>query len=310
MRNKNLHAAKTVKNDEFYTRRVDIESELTKYKKHFEGKIVFCNCDDPKSGKYPSQFWHYFADNFDHLKLKGLISTHYEKSGASYCLELTEYKGIEKRTELEKNGDFRNEECVRLLDSCDIVVTNPPFSLFREYLEQLISHKKQFLVIGSMNAITYKDTFGWIKENKVWLGCTHPKEFIQPNGSTKKFGNICWFTNLLTKKRTESLPLGKVYKGNEKSYQKYDNYDAIEVGKVINIPEDYTSTMGVPITFLNNYNPNQFEILGLLADKRTKSDALIQGSPTYLDSQHKKYVGAVLNGKATYARIIIQKKTL
>lgn len=302
-KNSNLHKAKQAKNDEFYTQLNDIENELKNYKSHFKDKVIFCNCDDPDW----SNFWLYFSINFNSLGLKKLISTHFESNKPSYKLEMNEY-GETIKTDLTQNGDFRSPECIELLKEADIVVTNPPFSLFREYVAQLIEYDKKFLVIGSNNAITYKEIFKLIKDNKLWLGTTNPKKFKQPNGEMKNFGNINWFTNLEHSKRNEEIILYKTYQGNEADYPKYDNYDAIEVSKVKDIPIDYEGAMGVPITFLDKYNPSQFEILGLLADKREISDSLIQGVPTYLDEKHKKYVGAVLNKKATYARIIIKRR--
>ena len=264
--NKSLHKAKSAKNDEFYTQLSDIEKELKHYKKHFKNKKVFCNCDDPET----SNFWKYFELNFEHLGLKRLISTHYEISKPSYKLKLirdTNDDGkINKldiiKTPLKQNGDFRSSECSKLLSKVDVVITNPPFSLFREFITTLIEHDKKFIIIGNMNAITYKEVFKLIKDNKVWLGHTHPKEFIHPDGSVKKFGNICWFTNLPIQKRNEELILYKTY--NKKDYPKYDNHNAIEVSKVKDIPYDYYDTMGVPITFLDHYNPDQFKMLGHL----------------------------------------------
>lgn len=255
MKNKNLHKAKKEKNDEFYTMLTDIEKELKHYKNHFKNKIIFCNCDDPTE----SNFWKYFSLNFNFLGLKKLISTHYEKEIPSYKLE---FDGIDLvKTPLKQNGDFRSPECIEILKECDIVVTNPPFSLFREYVAQLIEYKKKFIIIGSLNAITYKETFKLIKDNKIWLGNSSPKEFLQPDGEIKKFGNIYWFTNLEHKKRNEELILYKEY--NSKDYPNYDNYDVINVDKVKYIPKDYFGVMGVPITFLDKYNPKQFEILGI-----------------------------------------------
>lgn len=263
MKNSNLHKAKTEKNDEFYTMLTDIEKELSHYKKHFKNKIVFCNCDDPEE----SNFWNYFALNFEFLGLKKLISTHYEQGRPSYKLEII--KDVNKdgkinkldtiKTPLKQNGDFRSEEAVELLKECDIVVTNPPFSLFREYIDLLVQHKKKFLVVGNNNSITYKECFKLIKDGKMWLGVNFIKNFVQPDKSIKTFGNICWFTNLDHKKRNEEIILYKNY--NKKDYPKYDNYDAINVDKVKDIPCDYDGVMGVPITFLSQFNPKQFEII-------------------------------------------------
>jgi len=264
--NNNMHKAKRAKNDEFYTQLSDIEKELGHYKDHFKGKSVFLNCDDPTE----SNFWRYFSMNFEFLELSKLVATHYERDKPSYKLEITaDVNGDGKtdnrdmvKTPLKQNGDFRSPECIELLKEADIVVTNPPFSLFREYLTLLMEHNKKFLIIGNMNAITYKETFKFIKENGLWLGVMSPKEFMEPSGNIKKFGNIKWFTNLDTKKRHEELILWKTYKGNEADYPTYDNYDAINVDKVKDIPVDYDGVMGVPITFLDKFNPEQFEIIG------------------------------------------------
>lgn len=299
--NKNLHAAKRNKNDEFYTQLTDIERELCHYKEHLKDKVIFCNCDDP----IESDFIKYFALNFKHLKLKKLISTHYEVNKASYKIEIT--SGINKIEELntidkiplKQNGDFRSPECIEILKEVDVVVTNPPFSLFREYVAQLIGYNKKFLIIGSMNAITYKEIFPLIKENQLWLGNNSIKEFFQPDGTIKKFGNILWYTNLSHKKRNEELILYKTYVGNEKEYPKYDNYDAIEVSKIKDIPIDYTDTMGVPITFLNKYNPKQFEIVS--SNDYRKNDKV----PFKSHGLIKDKDGAV-NGTLVYVRILIK----
>jgi hypothetical protein len=315
--NKNMHSAKREKNDEFYTQISDIEKELNNYRGHFAGARVFCNCDDHRE----SHFYRFFHMNFQWLGLAGLVSTHYDPESPTYKVV---YDGVKEGvTPLKQNGDFRSEECIALLREADIVCTNPPFSLFREYVEQLVSFGKRFLIIGNQNAITYKEVFKLIKENKVWLGIHNNKtlEFMVPKDyadkNTKatvtedgkyvvKVPAIAWFTNLLHNRRAERLLLTKKYAGNEEKYPKYDNYDAIEVSKVKDIPTDYSGVMGVPITFLEKHNPQQFEIVGLLADKREVSDCLLKGIPTYLDEAHKKYVGAIVKGKATYARIVIR----
>ncbi len=284
--NSNLGAAKRAKNDEFYTQLTDIEKELRHYRKHFRGATVLCNCDDP----FESNFFKYFVLNFNRLGLKKLIATCYAGSAVAEYRDgkAKPYKAVvttvhdttgdggvdmedvrnlfelgeNELVELEGDGDFRSEECLALLDEADIVVTNPPFSLFREYVAVLMEHQKKFIVIGSQNAITYKEIFPLLKDDDVWLGSTHPKEFIQRDGTVKKFGNICWFTNLDIKKRHEELILVKKYAGHEDEYPTYDNYDAIEVSKVADIPLDYAGVMGVPVTFLDKYSPDQFEILG------------------------------------------------
>ena len=299
MENTNLHKAKAAKNDEFYTQLTDVAKELMHYKKHFKDKIVFCNCDDPTW----SAFWKYFHLNFAELGLKILISTHYDWEEATYKMEYTggDDNDIEVgvKTPLEGNGDFRNQECLDLLDESDIVVTNPPFSLFREYVAVLMEHQKKFLIIGNKNAITYKEFFPLLKNNEVWIGCTNVKEFLQPDGSNKKFGNIGWFTNLDVAKRHEKLILWKNYTPEE--YPRYDNYDAINVDKVSEIPCDYDGVMGVPITFMDKYNPLDFEIIG--ADEAEGT-----GFSNGLYIQGSKYKQCYMNGKRIYKRIFIRKK--
>lgn len=302
--NKNLHSAKKAKNDEFYTRIEDIENELRHYKEHFKDKVVFCNCDDPEF----SNFWKHFVLDFEHLGLKKLISTHYNQDGTSYKLEflpgdspmLAEADHYRK-TPLKGDGDFRSDECVELLEEADIVVTNPPFSLFREYVSQLMEYDKKFLIIGSDNAITYKDVFSHIKNNNLWLGVMKPKAFIQPDGEIKKFGNISWFTNLPHKKRNEEIILYKKYYGNEDDYPTYDNYDAIEVSTVKYIPEDYYGYMGVPITFMTKFNPEQFEIVWT-------TDRGGDGQLELLKKNHIRFDAPVVNGNGLYKRIIIRRK--
>lgn len=298
-KNSNLHKAKDAKNDEFYTQLTDVAKELMHYKAHFKDKIVLCNCDDPTW----SAFWKYFHLNFAELGLKKLISTHYDREEATYKMEYTggDDNDIEigVKTPLESNGDFRNKECLDLLDECDIVVTNPPFSLFREYVAVLMKHEKKFLIIGNKNAITYKEFFPLLKDDEVWIGCTNVKEFLQPDGSIKKFGNIGWFTNLDVAKRHEKLILWKKYTPEE--YPTYDNYDAINVDKVSEIPCDYDGVMGVPITFMDKYNPIDFEIVG--ADEAEGT-----GFSNGLYIQGSRYKQCYANGKRIYKRIFIRKK--
>ncbi len=285
MANPILSKARKLKNDEFYTRREDIEAELLHYKKFFEGKVVYCNCDDPAS----SEFWQFFVRVFHDWKIKKVMATHYEqdKKNYAYKLEITEDTNGDGRidlldeptiTQIPCNGDFRSAVCIEMLKEADIVVTNPPFSLIREYIAQLMEYDKKFLVIAPMNMVAYKEVFPLIKKNKIWAGFSFNKtmEFIMPDSyelkgkayiddNGKKHGfvpGICWWTNLEITKRYDTLNLqGNYY--NEKLYPKYDNYDAIEVSKVANIPCDYNGVMGVPISFLDKYNPNQFEILGV-----------------------------------------------
>ena len=315
MANANLSNAKRAKNDEFYTQLSDIENELKHYKNHFAGKVVYCNCDDARE----SNFFRFFQKKFNDYGLKKLITTSYNENGHGSVLV---YEGDTngngklddsevKVSELKGNGDFRSEECIELLKESDIVVTNPPFSLFREYIATLVQYNKKFLVIGNQNAITYKEIFPLIKENKLWTGNNMVKTFrvpqvtnknceVLPNGEIiAKFGSICWFTNLDIKKRHEEIILYKSY--NEEEFPKYDNYDAIEVSKVCEIPKDYDGVMGVPITFLYRYNPSQFEIVdprGFTDIERLK----LKNSMLIKDKD------SAINGKPTYARIAIRKK--
>jgi hypothetical protein len=238
MANKNLNAAKAEKNNEFYTQLTDIEKELLHYKDHFKDKIVYCNCDDYKH----SNFFKYFSLNFLFLGLKKLVVTHFNSEGVAYKLEMSKDLNTDGKinsintnlTTLKQNGDFRSDECVEILQSCDIVVTNPPFSLFREFVELMVKYDKKYLIIGSMNAITYKENFKLIKENKQWLGVTNPKTFVQPDQSIKNFGNICWFTSIQHNKRNEKIFLYKEYNATE--YPMYDNYLAFDVSKTKDIP--------------------------------------------------------------------------
>jgi len=268
VRNRNLGAARKAKNDEFYTQLPDIERELKHYKNHFKNKVIYCNCDSEQSN-----FVRYFKENWEALGIKKLLHTGYDKETGA--------------------GDFRGRESLELLQEADIVVTNPPFSLFREYIDCLMEHDKKFLVIGSMNALTYKEVFKYFKDNRLWLGINNVKEFTTPQGETKKIGNITWFTNLFRKKRNEELFLFKKY--NKKDYPTYDNYNAIEVSKVADIPVDYFETMGVPITFLSKYNPEQFEITGTQRWFYDESLGITNGK-------------TLLKGKETYDRIFIKRR--
>ena len=292
--NANLHKAKNAKNDEFYTQLTDVSKELMHYKHHFKDKIVFCNCDDPTW----SAFWKYFHLNFEALGLKKLISTHYDKTEPTYKMEYTggDDNDIEVgvKTPLEGNGDFRNQECLDLLDEADIVVTNPPFSLAREYLACLVEHKKKFLIIGDMNWITYKEVFPLLKSNSIWLGNCSVKEFVQPDGTIKKFGNKLWFTNLDIAKRHEKLILWKNYTPEE--YPKYDNYDAIEVSKITDLPVDYDGVMGVPITYLDKHNPDQFEILGYTGGLGWNEQNDVQTTKEYVDAKQHNPDGSITSG--------------
>ncbi|MDE2775965.1 MAG: adenine-specific methyltransferase EcoRI family protein [Chloroflexota bacterium] len=335
--NRNLHQAKTNKKDEFYTQLGDIENELRHYTAHFRGKVVYCNCDDPRV----SNFFHYFAYNFRVLGLKKLITTCYKNQqmdmfsqhDAEKAIWL-EYDGTENETGvpsvedigihyLEGDGDFRSAECIELLKGADIVVTNPPFSLFREYVAQLIEYDKKFLIIGHQNAITYKEIFPLIKDNKLWLGITPrgkdmlfdvPKDYAKELVATKKegsayrivdgevygrLGSACWYTNLDYRQRHEELILYKRYSPQE--YPKYDNYDAIEVSKTAEIPMDWDGAMGVPITFLNKHNPEQFEIM-------SANDIRLNDSVPLKKHGLIKDKDGTIDGKPKYVRIVIRRK--
>ena len=335
-KNDNLHKAKRAKADEFYTQLSDIENECKHYWEHFKGKTILCNCDDPRV----SNFFRYFSLNFEHLGLKKLIATCYKNQDIDlFSQESSEkavyiiYEGDKNGNrqvddnelevkELQGDGDFRSKECIELLKEADIVVTNPPFSLFREYVAQLIEYEKKFLIIGNKNAITYKEIFKLIKENKMWIGSMPmsndllfrlPKEASEELVNTKKQGSAyrivngevlgrsssIWFTNLDHKKRHEELILYKNYTPEE--YPKYDNYDAIEVKKTAEIPMNYNGVMGVPITFLDKYNPEQFELIWT-------TDRGGDGMLEELKIPHDRYDAPVVAGKGLYKRILIRKK--
>lgn len=328
--NQNLHQAKNAKKDEFYTQLTDIENELKHYRHHFNGKVVYCNCDDPRM----SNFFHYFSYNFEDLGLKKLITTCYQNQNKDLFSQhdceraiYLEYHGDRNKNRtpdvdeigvqyLKGDGDFRSEESIALLKQADIVVTNPPFSLFREYVAQLIAYNKKFVIIGNKNAVTYKEIFPLIKQNKLWVGNTPMStdmmfdvsdEFAQEllqnknegsaykliGGVVKARAQAIWFTNLDIAKRHEDLILYKPYTPEE--YPKYDNYDAINVDKTKEIPMDYPGAMGVPITFLDKYNPEQFHLIGRMTT--TKIDDFNFGYP-------------YINGKKIYARILIKNKRL
>lgn len=326
----NLVRAKKNKNDEFFTQLTDIDKELKHYKHHFKDKVVFCNCDDPRI----SNFFHYFSYNFEKLGLKKLVTTCYKNQN----LELFSDNNSEQAVSLEytgdKNGnnvpdvreigikilkgdgDFRSEESIELLKQADIVVTNPPFSLFREYVTQLIKYERKFLIIGDQNAITYKEIFKLIKENKIWTGVDNggtkwfqvPDHYDIKTESRKKIengkqyfskGSIFWFTNLDIYKRHEDIILYKKY--IEEEYPKYDNYNAINVDKVADIPMDYKGVMGVPITFIDKYNPDQFELLGIMNTGEENIGIRYEGTP------HGR---PIINGVEKYLRILIKNKKL
>lgn len=365
--NRTLSSAKAAKQDEFYTQLADIANELKHYKDHFKGKVVLCNCDDP----YESNFFKYFAANFNTLGLKKLVTTSYEGSpivggqlplmvmeglkpylnplapmnggergqgvrgkprgwDGAHLVEINEVPDLNQdgainledvehllrhdantSRPLKQGGDFRSPECVEILKAADIIVTNPPFSLFREYVAQLMEHGKQFLIIGNKNAITLKEFFRLIKENKVWAGCrpfSGGMWFIADYmGKYEKVVDgvklinvpTTWYTNLDNPKRHEFIPLFKKY--SPEAYPKYDNYDAINVNKVADIPEDYDGAMGVPITFFDKYNPDQFEVLNA-NDLRLSENTPAKPHGLIRDKD------SAINGKPTYVRVAIQRK--
>ena len=355
MANKNLNAAKTAKKDEFYTQMTDIERELQYYWPHFRDKVVLCNCDDP----YESNFFKYFALRFNQLGLKKLICTCFDGSPVqgnellldfgdftddpkkiAYKVEITEVKDLNgdgavdladvqyllKNDKnaislLKQHGDFRSAECIELLKQADIVVTNPPFSLFREYIGQLMQYEKKFLIIGNQNAITYREVFPLLKGNKIWLGWNSgsqefavPDDFdrnntyIRENGKKyAKFGNICWYTNLDHDKRHEQLDL--VCRYTQEDYPTYDNYNAINVSRTSDIPFDYEGMIGVPITFLDKYNPDQFEIIWqACGNTRASAPADVLKELCYTPHPEDRGGCGVINGERQYARVIIRNK--
>ena len=312
-KNNNLHNAKKAKNDEFYTRLEDIEKEMCHYREHFRGKVIYCNCDDPKE----SNFFKFFSLQFEFLGLKKLISTGYKENGhgVAYIYEGDKNENnlpddSEIRTyELQGNGDFRSEECIEFLKEADVVVTNPPFSLFREVVAQLVEYNKKFLLLGNNNAITYKEIFPLIMSNKMWLGYSNNKtmEFVLSDSyekwdrieNGKKIGKvpaISWFTNLEHDHRNRPLDLTQRY--DPRYYPKYDNYDAIECSKVMDIPRDYDGVIGVPITFLDKYCPTQFRIVGCTeSEGKGFSNGLWNGGVTQ----------PMVDNKRIYKRLFIQK---
>lgn len=315
MNNKALLKAKEQKNDEFYTQLDDIQKEVWNYRAHFKDKKVLCNCDNPEY----SCFWQYFFSEFKQLEMKKLSAIYFSRE-SSGCLAEYYGEGEVVTTELCGNGDFRSEESQKILQESDIIVTNPPFSLFREYILQLIGYEKNFLIIGPIAAISYKDVFPLFRGNKVWAGYGFNQEFVFqiPNTSdiTQKAGYmkdgkkyvkmsaVGWFTNLNTGKQKEELALYKEYE--EDKYPKYDNFDAINVKRVAEIPKDYDGLMGVPISFIGKYCPTQFEILALLTD--SYGEGLVQGTPVYVDEKHKRSICGVLNGKRQFPKIIIKRR--
>ena len=333
--NSGLHSARRNKKDEFYTQIADIERELRHYRRHFKGKVVYCNCDDP----YVSAFFEYFTKNFEFLGLKKLITTCYKSKvidlfsqndseeaikleylgGAANSLPTPDDIGV---TPLKGDGDFRSAECIEIMAGCDIIVTNPPFSLFGEYISQLVAHEKKFLIIGHQNATTYIDVFPLVMENKIWLGYGFKRNmahFIAPHYEDTatdadhqegmiRVSGVVWFTNLDHDKRHEELILVKSYRGNESLYPQYDNYEAIEVGKTQDIPHDFPGKMGVPITFLDKYNPDQFEIVGSFNAGAHAEEIGARKTETDTKGKTIMWNGPVVNRTPLYKRIIIKKK--
>lgn len=344
MANKNLNKAKEAKKDEFYTQLEDINNELRHYREHFHGKTVLCNCDDPRV----SNFFKYFAYNFEFLGLKKLIATCYKNQDVNLFSEGTSEQAVYLIYEGDKNGnhipddeeievlplkgdgDFRSAECVEFLKEADIVVTNPPFSLFREYVAQLIKYDKKFLIIGNVNAVTYKELFPLIMNNQIWFGASihsGDRKFLVPDDYELKAAGcgidecgrkyirvkgVRWFTNLDYKERHDDLILYRNYSPD--AYPHYDNYDAIEVSKTADIPMDFDGVMGVPITFLDKYNPEQFEIIGMA--KRGAGDPALKSRvytkedyPNYSDLNATPTIMGV-DGQLhnTYPRILIRLK--
>ncbi|ASJ97399.1 adenine-specific methyltransferase EcoRI family protein [Shewanella marisflavi] len=324
--NSGLQSAKRNKKDEFYTQLVDVERELRHYRNHFKDKVVYCNCDDP----YVSAFFEYFTKNFEFLGLKKLVTTCYKSQkvdlfsqndseqatkleylgGAKNSLPTPDDIGV---TILKGDGDFRSQECIEILKEADVVVTNPPFSLFSEYVAQLASLDKKFIIIGHQNAITYKEVFPVIKSNRMWLGYGFKRNmahFIAPHYEDTasdadhkegmiRVSGVVWYTSLDHNKRHEEMILVQRYSGNEEDYPKYDNYNAIEVSRTQNIPMDYAGFMGVPITFLTKYNPEQFEIVGA-----TESEG--KGFSNGLWNPESGVAQAMINGKKVYKRLFIR----
>ena len=298
--NKNLQAARNTRNDEFFTRLSDIEAELPYYKEHFRGRTVYCNCDHPET----SNFWRFFQAHFEDYGLKHLTATFKAPDAYQATIERRDGGAVRSRHQLAEGGDFQSPECVGLLQQADIVVTNPPFSLWREYAALLMEYQKRFLIIGPMNVITYKEVFPLLQGNRLWLGNTAVKSFLTPGGAVRKVGNVFWYTNLDCAKRHTPLPLYCRY--SPELYPKYVNYDAIEVGRIDKIPGDYTGAMGVPISFLTRYCPEQFEILGLssttaahIPDDLPKH--LKGGIRFYLQDQDGHY-------RRMYERLVVRRK--
>lgn len=295
--NDNLHKALKNKNDEFYTYYADIEQECVLYSHFYQNKIIYLPADDENSN-----FLRFFIDNYHNFGLKQIIATSYNENGLGKKIN---YSGTEVEiTCLQGNGDFRSEECITLLAASDIVITNPPFSLFRELVVLINQFNKKFLLVGNENTFASTEIFPLFKDRLISTGHHKIKEFFQPDGSVKKFGNIGWFTNLPTKKDNNFLPLTAEY--IPENYPKYDNYDAINVDKLTLIPKNYYGVMGVPISFLTKYNPQQFILLGLAAGNSKKHK--LHYTVAYNQSPLDRGGCGVVNGQRKYSRVFIQRK--
>jgi hypothetical protein len=299
--NSNLHQARTAKNDEFYTDIYDVQAELAGYRHLFKGKSVLCNCNDGPGGA----FYRYAAAYFTEWKAARVVTTTFVPGGHGVKYELTGDANGDgyvdnldySETPLEGNGDFRSPECVALLKQADIVIGNPPFSLFREYIDQLMEHGKELVIIGNINALTYKNVFGYIQANRLWTGNHHPKKFLQPDGSIKQLGNICWFTNMPVPKLLEPIELWRKY--TPEMYPRYDNYDAINVNRVWDIPVDYPGVMGVPKTYLTVHCPAQFEIVGV-------DESAGKGGSCGLWDEASGVAQPLVNGQRRFSRVFIR----
>lgn len=293
-KNSNLHRAKKAKNDEFYTRYEDIEAEVMKYRKYFRDKVVYLPCDDPIEKK--SEFWSFFVNNFDAFGIKKLIATYYNENGKTYkiWIDRDNINGSDiRQEELAGDGDFRSPECVEILRECDIVCTNPPFSLMKEFLPLILRYNKQFLVIGPLNAITYKKIFPYVLEKRIWAGYNNVRHFKDPEGNDRTMGNTFWYTNLPNRSLTDEIVLTKKYDSSK--YDVFDERpDIININRVADIPTNYDGLMGVPISFFQGkYNPNQFEIVGKI-DNGSNSDF--------------DFCKSFVNGVEKFKRLVIRHK--
>ena len=293
-KNSNLHRAKKAKNNEFYTRYEDIEAEVMKYRKYFRDKVVYLPCDDPIEKK--SEFWSFFVNNFDAFGIKKLIATYYNENGKTYKFWIdrdTTNGGDIRQEDLTGNGDFRSPECIDILSECDIVCTNPPFSLMKEFLPLILRYNKQFLVIGPLNAITYRKIFPYVLEKRIWAGYNNVRHFKDPEGNDRTMGNTFWYTNLPNRSLTDEIVLTKKYDSSK--YDVFDERpDIININRVADIPTNYDGLMGVPISFFQGkYNPNQFEIVGKIDN----------GSDSDFD-----FCKPFVNGVEKFKRLVIRRK--